>query len=67
MANRSEIATNWSKVVHGSHEPADLARPDTIKLANDLDPLAVGEITGMEGLGQGAFWSLLKDAGYEEW
>ena len=67
VANRSEIVTNRSEVAHGSCEPADLARLSTITLANDLDPLAAEEITGVEGLGQGAFWSLLKDAGYEEW
>lgn len=63
----SEIVTNRSEVAHGSCEPADLARLSTITLANDLDPLAAEEITWVEGLGQGAFWSLLKDAGYEEW
>ena len=67
MDNRSEAAIKRSEIVHGSHEPVDLGRPNTITWTNDLKPLAEGEITRMDGLVQGAFWSLLKDAGYEEW
>ena len=67
VASRSEDTTNWTENIQGRQEPADVARAGIIKVTHDSDSSAEGGITKMEGLGHNAFWSLLKDAGYEEW
>lgn len=67
VASRSEDTTNWTENIQGRQEPADVARAGIIKVTHDSDSSAEGGITEMEGLGQNAFWSLLKDVGYEEW
>ena len=67
LADGSDGAASWAEVKQEDRKPNDVARPGAIRVAADSGPSAVVEVAGMEGLGRTAFWSLLKEANYEEW
>ena len=63
----SYAAASWSEVEQVGREPADGAGTGHIGVATQPGPPTVAEVAGTEGLGQHAFWSLLRAAGYEVW
>lgn len=67
VASSHEGTTDWAGNRQRRQEPSEVARSGRGQVTHDLDS-SIGEgSTEVEGVGQNAFWALLKNAGYEVW